>query len=193
MGDARRRAAQARGEAAAARARPPLRGRRAPPRPPRRGRDRPPRGAENAPPPRSLRVPRRARGTGRDSPRHLRRERAGRLREAVHRAERGGVAGRARRRRARRADARPGSRRRPPRTRVVHPPPAARADCHPPGTLNDMEELRERALTDGWRKLVVDGVTATPVDLARGPALKIVDGARTETVDRSSWPERLDA
>jgi SAM-dependent methyltransferase len=56
-----------------------------------------------------------------------------------------------------------------------------------------MEELRERALSDGWRKLVVDGVTATPVDLARGPALKVVDGARTETVDRGSWPERLDA
>jgi len=36
-------------------------------------------------------------------------------------------------------------------------------------------------------------VTATPVDLARGPALKVVDGARTETVDRASWPERLDA
>ena len=36
-------------------------------------------------------------------------------------------------------------------------------------------------------------MTATPVDLVRGPALKVVDGARTETVDRSSWPERLDA
>jgi SAM-dependent methyltransferase len=56
-----------------------------------------------------------------------------------------------------------------------------------------MEELRDRALSDGWRKLVVDGVTATPVDLARGPALKVVDGARTETVDRAAWPERLDA
>ncbi|HST13296.1 MAG TPA: SAM-dependent methyltransferase [Gaiellaceae bacterium] len=56
-----------------------------------------------------------------------------------------------------------------------------------------MEELRARALADGWRKLVVDGLTATPVDLARGPALKLVDGAHTETVDRSSWPERLDA
>src|SRR5262244_71644 len=55
-----------------------------------------------------------------------------------------------------------------------------------------MEELRDRALSAGWRKLVVDGVTATPVDLARGPALKIVDGARTETVERASWPERLD-
>jgi SAM-dependent methyltransferase len=56
-----------------------------------------------------------------------------------------------------------------------------------------MEELRDRALSDGWRKLVVDGVTATPVDLARGPALKVVDGAHTETVDRAAWPERLDA
>jgi len=36
-------------------------------------------------------------------------------------------------------------------------------------------------------------VTATPVDLARGPALKVVDGAHTETVDRAAWPERLDA
>jgi SAM-dependent methyltransferase len=56
-----------------------------------------------------------------------------------------------------------------------------------------MEELRERALSDGWRKLVVDGVTATPVDLARGRALKVVDGSRTETVDRDAWPARLDA
>ena len=36
-------------------------------------------------------------------------------------------------------------------------------------------------------------MTATPVDLTRGHAVKVVDGARTETVDRSSWPERLDA
>jgi SAM-dependent methyltransferase len=56
-----------------------------------------------------------------------------------------------------------------------------------------MQELRERALADGWRKLVLDGVTATPVDLARGAAVKVVDGARTETVDRSAWSERLDA
>jgi SAM-dependent methyltransferase len=46
---------------------------------------------------------------------------------------------------------------------------------------------------DGWRKLVVDGVTASPVELARGHALKIVDGGHTETVDRSAWPARLDA
>ena len=31
-----------------------------------------------------------------------------------------------------------------------------------------VEQLRERALGDGWRKLVVDGVTATPVSLRRG-------------------------
>src|SRR4051795_3388846 len=56
-----------------------------------------------------------------------------------------------------------------------------------------MQELRERALGDGWRKLVVDGVTAIPVDLKRGPAVKVVDGARTETVERPEWPHRLDA
>ena len=55
-----------------------------------------------------------------------------------------------------------------------------------------MEELRARAAGDGWRKLVVDGVTATPVSLKRGQAVKLVDGARTETVDRAEWPERLD-
>jgi SAM-dependent methyltransferase len=56
-----------------------------------------------------------------------------------------------------------------------------------------MEQLRERALGDGWRKLVVDGVSATPVDLRRGPAVKLVDGSRTETVERGDWPTRLDA
>ncbi|MGZ4334683.1 MAG: class I SAM-dependent methyltransferase [Gaiellaceae bacterium] len=56
-----------------------------------------------------------------------------------------------------------------------------------------MEELRERALGDGWRKLVVDGVTATPVELRRGGAVKLVDGPRTETVERAGWPERLAA
>jgi SAM-dependent methyltransferase len=56
-----------------------------------------------------------------------------------------------------------------------------------------MEQLRERALGDGWRKLVVDGVSATPVDLKRGPAVKLVDGPRTETVERADWPTRLDA
>ena len=56
-----------------------------------------------------------------------------------------------------------------------------------------MEELRARAAGDGWRKLVVDGVTATPVALRRGPAVKVVDGARTETIDRPDWPHRLDA
>jgi len=56
-----------------------------------------------------------------------------------------------------------------------------------------MEELRERALGDGWRKLVVDGVSASPVSLRRGPAVKIVEGPRTETVPRVEWPARLDA
>jgi SAM-dependent methyltransferase len=55
-----------------------------------------------------------------------------------------------------------------------------------------MEQLRERALGEGWRKLVVDGLTATPVELKRGAAVKLVDGARTETIDRDAWPARLD-
>jgi SAM-dependent methyltransferase len=55
-----------------------------------------------------------------------------------------------------------------------------------------MDKLREDALGEGWRKLVVDGVTASPVALRRGPAVKIVDGARTETVPREEWPARLD-
>jgi SAM-dependent methyltransferase len=56
-----------------------------------------------------------------------------------------------------------------------------------------MDELRERALGGGWRKLVVDGVTAEPVDLRRGAAVKVVDGPRTETVPREEWAGRLDA
>jgi SAM-dependent methyltransferase len=56
-----------------------------------------------------------------------------------------------------------------------------------------MEELRERALGDGWRKLVIDGVAATPVSLKRGPAVKVVDGPRTETVPREEWAARLDS
>ena len=55
-----------------------------------------------------------------------------------------------------------------------------------------MNELRELALGREWRKLVADGVAATPVELRRGPAVKIVDGVRTETVPQSSWPARLD-
>jgi SAM-dependent methyltransferase len=55
-----------------------------------------------------------------------------------------------------------------------------------------MVELRERALGDGWRKLVADGVTASPVELRRGPAVKLVDGPRTQTVPREEWPARLD-
>jgi len=55
-----------------------------------------------------------------------------------------------------------------------------------------VEQLRSRALGEGWRKLVVDGVSATPVTLKRGPAVKIVDGPRTETVERADWESRLD-
>ncbi len=54
-----------------------------------------------------------------------------------------------------------------------------------------MEQLHERALGEGWRKLVVDGITATPVHVRRGAAVKVVDGARTETVLRKQWPARL--
>jgi SAM-dependent methyltransferase len=56
-----------------------------------------------------------------------------------------------------------------------------------------MEQLRSRALGEGWRKLVADGIAATPVSLKRGPAVKVVDGPRTETVPREEWPARLDA
>jgi SAM-dependent methyltransferase len=55
-----------------------------------------------------------------------------------------------------------------------------------------MEQLRERALGDGWRKLVADGVTATPVEVRHGAAVKVVDGPRTETVPREQWPACLD-
>jgi SAM-dependent methyltransferase len=56
-----------------------------------------------------------------------------------------------------------------------------------------MDELRERGAGDGWRKLVADGLTATPVTLRRGAAVKLVDGANTEIVPREEWPARLDA
>src|SRR3954469_11402932 len=56
-----------------------------------------------------------------------------------------------------------------------------------------MEQLRSRALDEGWRKLVVDGVAATPVSLKRGRAVKVVDGPRTETVPLDEWGARLDA
>jgi SAM-dependent methyltransferase len=56
-----------------------------------------------------------------------------------------------------------------------------------------VEQLRSRALGDGWRKLVVDGLAATPVSLRRGPAIKLVDGPRTETIPREEWAARLDA
>ena len=35
-------------------------------------------------------------------------------------------------------------------------------------------------------------MTATPVELRRGSAVKLVDGARTETVELAAWPARLD-
>ncbi len=38
----------------------------------------------------------------------------------------------------------------------------------------------------------MDGVTATPVELRRGSAVKVVEGARTETCPRDAWPARLD-
>jgi len=56
-----------------------------------------------------------------------------------------------------------------------------------------MDALRDQALGDEWRKLVADGVTATPVSVRRGPAVKVVDGARTETVPREDWPARLES
>jgi SAM-dependent methyltransferase len=56
-----------------------------------------------------------------------------------------------------------------------------------------MDALRDQALGEGWRKLVADGVTVTPVSLRRGPAVKVVDGPRTETIPREEWPARLDA
>ncbi len=36
-------------------------------------------------------------------------------------------------------------------------------------------------------------MTASPVELRRGRAMKLVDGPRTETVEEDAWPERLDA
>src|SRR4051794_1100647 len=53
-------------------------------------------------------------------------------------------------------------------------------------------QLHSRALAEGWRKLVVDGVVATPVSLKRGAGIKLVDGARTETVPRAEWASRFD-
>jgi SAM-dependent methyltransferase len=54
------------------------------------------------------------------------------------------------------------------------------------------DELRARAAGEGWRKLVADGLTAEPVTLRRGAAVKLVDGPHTETVSRGAWLERLD-
>ena len=89
-----------------------------------------------------------------------------------------------RRRRPRRTQ--PGGRddRRAARDRRLPAAPAARARGGVP-TLPGMDELRERGAGDGWRKLVADGVTATPVTLRRGAAVKLVDGANTEIVPRS--------
>jgi SAM-dependent methyltransferase len=56
-----------------------------------------------------------------------------------------------------------------------------------------VEELRRRALAAGWRKLVADGVSAVPVSLARGEAVKLTAGPSTETVPLDRWPARLDA
>jgi SAM-dependent methyltransferase len=55
-----------------------------------------------------------------------------------------------------------------------------------------MDELRRRALSGDWRKLVADGVSASPVTVRRGEAIKLVDGPRTETVPLADWPARLD-
>jgi SAM-dependent methyltransferase len=56
-----------------------------------------------------------------------------------------------------------------------------------------MDEIRQLAgNVDGWRKLVVDGLAASPVDLSRGRAVKLVEGERTEIVDAAAWPARLD-
>ena len=57
-----------------------------------------------------------------------------------------------------------------------------------------MEELRRQAGSIGtWRKLVIGTVTATPVELKRGQAVKLVDGPRTETVGAGEWPARLES
>jgi SAM-dependent methyltransferase len=56
-----------------------------------------------------------------------------------------------------------------------------------------MEELRDRARGLAWRKLVVDGATATPLELKRGTAVKLEHDGRTETIDVDDWPARADA
>jgi len=56
-----------------------------------------------------------------------------------------------------------------------------------------MEQLRDRARGVGWRKLVADGATATPVELKRGAAVKLEQGGRTETIPVAEWPARADA
>jgi SAM-dependent methyltransferase len=56
-----------------------------------------------------------------------------------------------------------------------------------------MDELRERARGVRWRKLVVDDRTATPVELKRGPSVKLEHEGQTEIVARDAWDARLDA
>ena len=129
---------------------------------------------------------------GGDAPGDVHRARPGRVRPPVARAARARVAGGPGGRGAGRADARPGGGGRAAGRRDVPAPSAAGAGGDPARTLHVMDELRARALGTGWRKLVADGVTATPVTLRRGDAVKIVDGPRTETVPLADWPARLD-
>ncbi len=56
-----------------------------------------------------------------------------------------------------------------------------------------MDELRERARGVRWRKLVIDDLTATPVELRRGASVKLERDGRTEIVARDAWAPRLDA
>src|SRR5262249_53837836 len=197
VGDDRRCAAEAAYEDAPARPRPAVRGRReaaGPDRGARRGRAG---GLQARPPPADVRLHRRPGRRGRLATRVLRRQGTCRLRAALPRPERPRMAGRARGRRARGAGRIGRGGRRSACRRVVPPAPPARARGGPArrrGALyaSSMEELRARATGGGWRKLVVDGVTATPVALKRGEAVKVVDGGHTETVDRAGWPGRLD-
>ena len=78
------------------------------------------------------------------------------------------VAGGSRRGRPGRADARAGGGRRSARDRLVPAQAAARSWRSSPWHTCSVEQLRNRALGEGWRKLVADGVTATPVSLRRG-------------------------
>ena len=94
-----------------------------------------------------------------------------------------------------RAEPRPGGRddRRAARDCRLPAAPAARARGGVPHTPRHGRPPRAWRTGEGWRKLVADGVTATPVTLRRGAAVKLVDGATTEIVPRAEWPARLDA